>query len=281
MVELDNILTSGQNEDDIPDTANGDPDTSHYPAMAKLQQCAKDWDPSFLHNCTVMRMRGIAKNYKDVNRQLAKPQLFRALFDAMALDQECPVCIGGNCDPVTHIFTPTEDPPLGWIMGGDGIHVPAYTPPTDAQQQLQELNQAALAADPARTRSGSPSARLTRPSGSPDIRIHTTAADLIPGVTQEGHTPQNVARAVIEGAAAASAAESVHHPASLPQFTTAAGSSTSVPFDFEADIRRIQSEAEAATRQRNQEALQAELHIHGNFLSAREKLPDFEYFVKK
>ena len=94
MVELDNILAPGQNEDDIADPAVEDPETAHYPAMAKLQQCAKDWDPAFLHNCTVMRMRVIARDYKQVNHKLLKPQLFRALFDAMVLDQECPVCRG-------------------------------------------------------------------------------------------------------------------------------------------------------------------------------------------
>ena len=287
MVELDNILTTGQNEDDIPDAALGDPEASHYPVMAKLQQCAKDWDPSFLHNCTVMRMRNIAKNYKDVNRQLAKPQLFRAIFDAMVLEQQCAVC-RGNCDPVAHVFIPTENPPLGWIMGEEGIHVPAYTPPpqppgqpTDAQQQLQNLNQAAVDTDPARTRSGSPSSRLTQPSGSPDIRIQTTTAELVPGITQEGHTPQNVARAVIDGAAAASAAQSIHLPAPLPQFTTAAGTSTVAPFNFDEDIRRIQREAEAATRQRNQEALQAELLIQQQTQQQQLQLQQQAYEKKK
>ena len=73
-----------------------------YPPLAKQGNCAKDWDPSLPQNCTSNRLRSIARNFDGISARLNKPELFKALYNAMLEVQDCDICTGGDCDPATH-----------------------------------------------------------------------------------------------------------------------------------------------------------------------------------
>ena len=62
--------------------------------MARLQQCAKDYDPALLKDCTVDRMSSVPKNYDFASSKFQKPHLYKAIFEAMLVDAECNVCQG-------------------------------------------------------------------------------------------------------------------------------------------------------------------------------------------
>ena len=217
----DNMDDEGADDVPVTDMPQG------YPQLAPLNALAKEYDFALLKDCTVARMRGIAKTYSGVNPRLTKPELFQALFDAMLDDQVCEVCQGG-CDPLTHLFPPTREPPAGWIRGPNGIHAPApavtdpgapptqLTPPPPPRQTSEQPAQ-----DPALTapslapvapvdlvstnfRHVNPASDLIRrPTGTPDVPVHTRGNPIIPGVSQQDPPPRNVAQLVTAGAAAA------------------------------------------------------------------------------
>ena len=88
-------------------------ETEGYPPLAALANCAKNWDVALLQNCMLARLRHIARKYDGIQPRLNKPELYIAIFNKMTDDQECETCNGGNCDPVTHFFSPMDNPPSG------------------------------------------------------------------------------------------------------------------------------------------------------------------------
>ena len=111
------------------------------PTMANGSDCTKNWDVSLLQNCTMNRMKVIARDYQDVSisANRTKPELFKALHEAMLQDDECDTCGtvegAGQCNPSTHSFLPWWDAPDGWIMGPNNIYVKMaqYVPPGPTQ----------------------------------------------------------------------------------------------------------------------------------------------------
>ena len=102
---------SGNTEED-PDNVSVSGLPEGYPPLPPANALAKDYDFAVLHNCTVDRMREIAKNYHGVNGRQRKLELFQALYDAMVATQECPTCLlEDGCDPLTHNFPPLKEPP--------------------------------------------------------------------------------------------------------------------------------------------------------------------------
>ena len=132
-ISQEDILVEGVADEFSPD--------SELPAMANGAACAKNWDVALLQNCTNERMKVIARDYQDVSisANRTKPQLFRALHQAMLQDDECDTCGSidgaGQCDPSTHSFLPWWDAPEGWIMGPNNIYVKMaqYIPPGPTQ----------------------------------------------------------------------------------------------------------------------------------------------------
>ena len=254
-----------RNEGDEEVATDEGGEQSHlYPKLDQGPACAKDYDPCFLHNCTSNRLRKIAAAYKEVNGRLPKTMLFQAIFDAMSSDQDCSVCPGGACDPLTHVFNPTEFPPPGMVMGPNGVHIlpattpastAAPTPPTTSslQQQQQVLSRALSTLEPSLVyrQAGSPNQTLLRPTGSPDTPIRTTDTPFIQGVSQGGPDQINVAQSVVHGAAALATVPDEFCP-------DAPGTSASTHLDFQADLDRMQREADERSRRRQQEALEAE-----------------------
>ena len=114
-------------DDDIPED---DPEVGNYPPMATGNSCTKNWDAALLQNCTGDRMKVIAASLDvAVATRVRKYILYRAIFNAMSTDQSCPSCPGGDCDPTSHMFMPTEQPPAGWVMGENNIFVEPTPPP--------------------------------------------------------------------------------------------------------------------------------------------------------
>ena len=124
-VSQEDILTEGVQDElllQLPPMANG-----------KDIPCAKNWDISTLQNCTMNRMKIIARDYESVGASIrTKPELYRALHEAMMRETHCETCNDGQCNPQTHLFNPTEDAPDGWIMGTNNIYVKMarYNPET-------------------------------------------------------------------------------------------------------------------------------------------------------
>ena len=242
-----------------------DAEAQLYPKLDHGSACAKDYDPCFLNNCTSNRLRKIASGYKEVNSKLPKTMMFRALFNAMSSDQDCEVCPGGACNPLTHVFNPIELPPPGMVMGPNGVHIQAPTPPastaaeavlTSSTRQQRALSRALSTLETTVTtrQASSPNHSLLRPTGSPDIRIQTTAAPLVEGVIQSGPPQVNVAQAVMQGAAQ----QGLLSDEFCPSFPSTPGTSQQEHLDFQADLDRMQREADERSRRRQQEAEQAE-----------------------
>ena len=122
-VSQEDVLTDGVQDElllELPPMANG-----------RDIQCAKNWDLSLLQNCTMNRMKIIARDYESVGAGIrTKPELYRSLHDAMLRETNCETCNDEQCNPQTHFFNPTEDAPEGYIMGPNGIYVKLaqYTP---------------------------------------------------------------------------------------------------------------------------------------------------------
>ena len=112
--------TDEPHEDDVSDVGEHE----LYPQPASRTNCAKDYDDALLQDCTVSRMRLIARAYADVDSKGVKSVLFRALYDAMNDDQECPQCHDGKCIPDSHMFLGISAAPAGWIKGPDGKYAP-------------------------------------------------------------------------------------------------------------------------------------------------------------
>ena len=220
-------------------------DMGDYPPIAAPHQCSKDWDPSLLKDCTVARLRGIAKAYEGVDPRQNKVQLFKAIFDAMNEDQSCESCTEGKCNPITHFFPPTDHPPSGWVRGPDGLFIKPVNPTRSLSQPgtstgLETLGPSSSAAPsvapptttatvtfsqvPATPPSqltgtspyplaprilGSPSRGLLRPTGSPDIPVYAGGSPYVPGVQQNPPAPRDPAQFVRQGAAALTAARGV------------------------------------------------------------------------
>ena len=127
---MSSLATEPNPDDVVTEDVLQDPEQANYPAMASGNNCAKNWDSALLSNCTNERMKVIA-NTLDVSvaSRMRKHLLYRAIYDAMTNDQACPQCPGGDCDPNTHLFAPTEQPPPGWIMGDANIYVEPTPPP--------------------------------------------------------------------------------------------------------------------------------------------------------
>ena len=99
-----------QNLDDV--VPDDDPEVDNYPPMATGNNCAKNWDTALLQNCTGDRMKVIAATLDvPVTSRTRKYMLYRAIYNAMNNDQSCPSCPGGDCQPNTHFFAPSEQPP--------------------------------------------------------------------------------------------------------------------------------------------------------------------------
>ena len=114
-------------DDVIPDD---DPEVANYPPMATGNNCTKNWDTALLQNCTGDRMKTIAAALDvPVTTRVRKYILYRAIYNAMNNDQTCPTCPGGDCQPNSHVFMPTEQPPPGWVMGDGGVFVEPTPPP--------------------------------------------------------------------------------------------------------------------------------------------------------
>ena len=287
-------LPRNEGDEEVVTEEGADDESQLYPKLDQGPACAKDYDPCFLHNCTSNRLRKIAAAYKDVNSRLPKTMLFRAIFDAMNSDQDCSVCIGGACNPLTHVFNPTEFPPPGMVMGPNGVHIlPATTPASSAapapptslslQQQQQVLSRALATLEPSLVtrQAGSPNQTLLHPSGSPDTPIQTTAAPFIQGVSQGGLIQTNVAQSVIQGAAAHAAIPDEF----CPSFSDTPGTSSAAHLDFQADLERMQREADERTRRRQQEALEAEqkaqAHAQQQLLANQQRLAQQEAYEQK
>ena len=80
-------------------------DLADYPPLAKQGNCAKDWDAALLQNFLSNRIRIISRQYDGVSSRLNKPELFKAIFDAMMEVQDCGTCTGGTVIP-PHISFP-------------------------------------------------------------------------------------------------------------------------------------------------------------------------------
>ena len=192
-------------------------DMGDYPPIAATHQCSKGWDPSLLQNCTVARLRGIARNYDGVDANQNKVQLFKAIYNAMLEDQTCESCPEGKCNPAIHFFPPTDNPPSGWVRGLDGIFIKPTnprsvnqpgtssqlenpisntgaaatgTPPVNTGSVTFEQNPAVLSQQLAVTTSlplapriiGSPSRGLLRPTRTPDLPVFSSGSLYIPGI---------------------------------------------------------------------------------------------------
>ena len=222
-------------------------DTSEsYPQLPT--KTAKDFDEAILQDCTVHRMRTIARQYEGVSREGVKEVLFRNIFNAMNDDQDCPQCPGGMCDPTVHKFPGSAEPPEGWIKGPNGLYGPPSAPPappqppitrqasttglsalpgTSAGQQHQQIPHTSLcppfqpsssagagntnppAVYPApQLRNASPSRGLFRPTGSLDIRVTEPVTPVVSGVIQPPPHQPNVAQLVQQGGAAFQLAQS-------------------------------------------------------------------------
>ena len=219
-------------------------DLGDYPPIAAPHQCSKGWDPSLLQNCTVARLRIIARNYDGVDASLNKVGLFKAIFNAMLEDQTCETCPEGKCNPAIHFFPPTDNPPSGWVRGSDGIFVKPTTPRsvnqpgTSAQLDNitpgtdpsssgpQPVNTATVTFEqyPAFTAQqlagttprplapriiGSPSRGLLRPTGTPDLTVYSGGSPYIPGIQQHPPAPRDPAQFVVRGAAALAATQTM------------------------------------------------------------------------
>ena len=116
LVSQEDILTEGVQDElllELPPMANG-----------KDIPCAKNWDVSILQNCTMNRMKIIARDYESVGASIrTKPELYRSLHEAMMRETHCETCNDAQCNPQTHQFLPSEDAPEGWIMGINNIYV--------------------------------------------------------------------------------------------------------------------------------------------------------------
>ena len=83
MDNMDNLQPPGAMAADVEDEFFGPDveDMGDYPPIAAPHQCSKGWDPSLLQNCTVARLRGIARNYDGVDANQNKVELFKAIFN--------------------------------------------------------------------------------------------------------------------------------------------------------------------------------------------------------
>ena len=251
-----------------------------YPQLAPPTSLAKTHDPALLKDCSVLRMREISKSYENVDHRLKKPELYKAIFDAMGNVQECYVCLG-NCDPVTHLFPPLAPPPAGWVPGPNGIFAPPPPPPESDISPLARTTQFTQA-HPGLTQTQSvtpgqhlasgiqpgaeislvntnfrrvnPATDLIRaPSNTHDIPINDTPNPLIQGVRQQPPPPPNVAELVTTGAAAAG----------WPQGETSSSATIyQVQDNFEKEIEALlEEEALEQRARRAEEVRQAELQL--------------------
>ena len=210
---------SGNTEDD-PDNVSVSGLPEGYPPLAPINALAKDHDFALLQDCTVERMREIAKDYPGVSGRQRKVELYQALYDAMVVTQECPTCcLDDGCDPLTHKFPPLKQPPQGWVQGANGLFgppagLPSVTPsrpqPTSSTSQSTTAQsgmldpQAPLDLVNTNFRTVNPATDLLRNSGSADLPISDTSSPYVPGVQQQQQTPPNLAEIVTTGAASAS-----------------------------------------------------------------------------
>ena len=102
----EDILTEGVQDElllELPPMANG-----------RDIPCAKNWDTSLLQNCTMNRMRIIARDYESVGTGIrTKPELYRSLHEAMMRETHCETCNDEQCNPRRIPLTPLRTPPKG------------------------------------------------------------------------------------------------------------------------------------------------------------------------
>ena len=68
---------------------------------------APDSEDALIADCSVERMKSIAKAFQLTNfSRLRKEALHALLADHMSSIAECGTCGGGVCDPLSHYFTP-------------------------------------------------------------------------------------------------------------------------------------------------------------------------------
>ena len=243
------------------------PDT--YPRLKPKGKGARDWDSALLADCSARRIRIIAKAYPGIPAKWKnKLEHFQLICDAMADDMECLQCKGGDCDPFTHYFAPTEPPPAGWVRGQDGLYRdPSKRPEPEKHPQPESTQQpgastrqsappssiASLDLATSNFRHQNPVQTLLRPTGSADIHSDHGGTPYIAGVSQVANPPPNVAQLVVNGGKTIAAASDKSNPSShiTDEFVSQA--------DFEAQVEaELQREAEAAAMRRQKEAQEAE-----------------------
>ena len=116
--------------DNTPGVENESDSGENYPQPAAGNKCAKDYDDALLQDCTIHRMRIITRQYEGISRDGVKDVLFRNIFNAMNDNQDCPQCPGGLCDPTSHMFPGSIEPPEGWVKGPNGLYGPPTNPPS-------------------------------------------------------------------------------------------------------------------------------------------------------
>lgn len=91
-------MTSGTEElhisqEDILIPGVQDEFAAELPIMANGPMCAKNWDISLLQNCTMDRIKFIARDYESVGTNIrTKTELYCALYEAMSQDTNCETC---------------------------------------------------------------------------------------------------------------------------------------------------------------------------------------------
>ena len=278
---LDGNLRHDDLEEDLSEAAQNF-ETEGYPPLAAPANCAKGWDPALLQNCTLARLRQIAKEpkYEGIQPRLNKPELYIALFNKMNDDQECDSCTGGNCDPTTHYFAPIENPPPGWVRGADGLFTkpnlstslsnPHRVDPSLLQTPAPGVNTGAGTSSSAQqphvpvpptinTNVSSPGSFLLRPSGSLDLPVGSVPNPVVSGIVQHPPKPRDPAQVIRDGVAATAFA----HLSGAATITT---SSTSGPNPLtsasSAMQERLRRQAEEAEQRRVAEIQELERQAH-------------------